>query len=646
MKNKNKFLLIFLIIFYFTQKLSFSNEILIDSQEINLFENGNTVVALNGSALSKEDLIQVYADRIEYKKIDNTLKAYNALTILRERNTEIRSNEIFFNKETSVFKASGKIKLINKTKNIEIESDEILYNIKDQTIISNSKTKILLLKDNSIESDFLSYEIDKEILKLKNIKIRDEQDNVTFLDIGFYNLKSNNLLGKDIKIKLDNKNFNEENEPRLKGKSIYKDEDFTIINKSTFTTCKTRNEKCPPWHFTAEKIIHDKKKKVMKYEDFWLNIYDKPILYFPKFFHPDPTVKRQSGFLIPRFQSSSAQGTSFNLPYFHVISDNKDLTFTPRIYAEKKLLIQNEYRQANRESDFIADFSFLNEENSSTNSHIFSKFNKNLSFYNFDETNLEINLQSTNNDTYLKRYKLETPLINSETSLQSGVKINSKREDLKIDIDLRIYEDLNKDKSDRYEYVYPNYRLTKNYDISDNLPADLYLTSSGYSKTTNTNVHERLIINDLILSTNEKIYDKGILNNSSFYLKNINSDSKNSSRLKEKTNTQIFTLFKNDTSFPLLKETTNFSQLLNPKLTFMYSPTNSGNNRDDDKRLSIQNIFNHNRIGNNTSFENGSSFTYGFDYEINDKSGTEIFSSKVANVFRLKKMKNYQKIII
>ena len=73
----------------------------------------------------------------------------------------------------------------------------------------------------------------------------------------------------------------------------------------------------------------------MKYEDFWLNIYDKPILYFPKFFHPDPTVKRQSCFLIPRFQSSSAQGTSFNLPYFHVISDNKDLTFTPRIYAEK-----------------------------------------------------------------------------------------------------------------------------------------------------------------------------------------------------------------------------------------------------------------------------------------------------------------------
>ena len=31
-------------------------------------------------------------------------------------------------------------------------------------------------------------------------------------------------------------------------------------------------------------------------------IYDVPILYFPKLSHPDPTVKRRSGFLTPYFQ--------------------------------------------------------------------------------------------------------------------------------------------------------------------------------------------------------------------------------------------------------------------------------------------------------------------------------------------------------
>ena len=30
-----------------------------------------------------------------------------------------------------------------------------------------------------------------------------------------------------------------------------------------------------------------------------MKLYDKPVIYFPKFYHPDPTVKRASGFLTP-----------------------------------------------------------------------------------------------------------------------------------------------------------------------------------------------------------------------------------------------------------------------------------------------------------------------------------------------------------
>ena len=45
-------------------------------------------------------------------------------------------------------------------------------------------------------------------------------------------------------------------------------------------------------------------KKSITYEDVWLQIYDVPVVYFPKFFHPDPTVKRQSGFLMPTFKNS------------------------------------------------------------------------------------------------------------------------------------------------------------------------------------------------------------------------------------------------------------------------------------------------------------------------------------------------------
>ena len=637
MKNKLKILIVSSIILIIFQKISFSKEILINSQEINIYDNGNVIVAINGTASSAEDFIRIFADRIEYKKKENIISSFNSLAILDNKNTEIRSNKIVFNKKESLLEAYGSVKLENKEKNIFIESDEIIYDLKKQLILSKSKSKIKFFNDNLLKSDFISYNLLSEILKLENLILIDEIGNETNLENAYLNLKTKNLLGKDVVINLNNQNFNKENNPRLKGKSIIKDDNLTVINKSVFTTCKIRKDKCPPWHFTAEKIIHNKDKKIMQYENFWLNIYDKPIIYFPKFFHPDPSVKRQSGFLIPKFQSSTAQGTSFNLPYFKVISDNKDLTITPRIYAEKKLLIQNEYRQANKDSDFISDFSILKDDNKDSNTHIFANLKKNLFNSTFDETNLDIQVQSVNNDTYLKKYKLDSPLINNETTLQSGIKLNAQKEDLKFEVDFRVYEDLNKADTDRYEYIYPNYRLTKKFNISDHLPGELNFITSGYSKTTKTNVHEKMMINDLVLELKEKISKNGVLNNSSFFLKNINTDAKNSSSLKEEFDTQAYTLLKNDTSFPLLKETDDFSHLLNPKLTFMFSPTNSKNYRNDDKRLSIQNIYNQNRIGSDTSFESGTSFTYGLDYEINDNQGNEIFTSKIANVFRLEK---------
>ena len=60
--------------------------------------------------------------------------------------------------------------------------------------------------------------------------------------------------------------------------------------------------------------------------------------YFPRFFHPDPTVKRQSGFLAPFFTNSSTLGTGSGIPYYWAIGNNKDLTFTPKMYAKENVL--------------------------------------------------------------------------------------------------------------------------------------------------------------------------------------------------------------------------------------------------------------------------------------------------------------------
>ena len=94
-------------------------------------------------------------------------------------------------------------------------------------------------------------------------------------------------------------------------------------------------------------------------------------MYFPKFFHPDPTVKRKSGFLVPTIKNSPNSDSYLNLPYFAAISQNKDITFTPRFYTDDKILLQSEYRQENKTSSLISDISLLKEKDQSSKTHFF-----------------------------------------------------------------------------------------------------------------------------------------------------------------------------------------------------------------------------------------------------------------------------------
>ena len=62
---------------------------------------------------------------------------------------------------------------------------------------------------------------------------------------------------------------------------------------------------------------------------------------FHIFFHPDPTVNRQSGFLFPRFMNNSNLGFSTQIPYYVAIDVDKDLTISPRVYTNNNLFVTN-----------------------------------------------------------------------------------------------------------------------------------------------------------------------------------------------------------------------------------------------------------------------------------------------------------------
>ena len=213
---------------------------------------------------------------------------------------------------------------------------------------------------NSILLDMFNYSTKNKILRSKGyIEMTDKYENKYFFDDIFIDVKKKRIAGSNLKLKFKKDTFGDiENDPRLAANSAVITENKSYIEGGVFTTCKKRGDKCPPWKLVAEKIIHDKEKQTIYYENAKLYLYGYPVLYTPRFFHPDPTVKRQSGFLTPRVTNSTLLGNGLNLPYYFALAENKDATLNPKIYVDENPVIQTEYRHLTKNSYSILDASF------------------------------------------------------------------------------------------------------------------------------------------------------------------------------------------------------------------------------------------------------------------------------------------------
>ena len=412
------------------------------------------------------------------------------------------------------------------------------------------------------------------------------------------------------------------------------DDDSTEITKGIFTTCKRRDE-CLPWQFSAKKIKHDKKEKQIFYDDALLRVYDFPVAYFPKFFHPDPSVKRKTGFLIPSIKSSSNSDNFLNIPFFYAIADNKDATFSPRLYPDEKILFQTEYRQKNYKTNHIADFSFFSEKDKNSKSHFFYDYNKDLNVKNFDTSEINLKLQTTSNDTYLKSDKLESELIDDSNIMENSLTFDLYSNDLSINLSSTVYENLNEKNNDKYEYILPRLSLVKNFGNFGDLSGNFLLESDTLIRQYNTNIQEKRNINNFIFDSGSKINKFGFLNSHEFLIRNTNSENRNSS-YKNKKNFYLSGVYQYNSSLPLIKENKNYQKIFKPKLSFKAAPNHTKDDRKSERKLNTTNIYSLDRATDDTSIEGGLSAAYGFDYSILDKFKTkEIFTLKLANNFRL-----------
>ncbi|MDB3988022.1 organic solvent tolerance protein [Candidatus Pelagibacter sp.] len=588
------------------------------------FNSNNVLFLKNKMQLSSSDYSTIQDDSQTVYELEK-FKYFINDKVLKGKNVDVMttSNSGWYSIDDDVFytfdqieKVNGFNRAISTQSSVEWVEEAENYNFKD--IITSFKDKKFSASDTKI--NFRSNIFDSERKK--------------FIDLE--NAKVNELF----------KDYYEENNPRLYGVSSSGNESETIIKKGIFTSCK-KNDSCPAWSFKSKKVTHDKINRQIKYKHAVLNIYDVPVFYFPKFFHPDPTVVRQSGLLRPELKSSDVLGASLYLPYFHVISHNKDLTFSSTLFDKDIYMFQNEYRQKNENSNITANFGYTDGYKSSLEgskknslSHLFVKYNSNLNLNNFLTGELDIFFEKTSNDTYLRVFDkyVRSIIPEDQSTLKSGFEINLDREEYNFSTGITAYETLSGLESDRYQYILPYYNFSKDLK-TNNLYGDFSFSSSGSNNIRDTNILTSTLSNSLNYISKDYFSDIGFKNDFGVYFNNTNVIGKNDPTYRSTLQSELMNIIELNSSFPLIKkESDMLFNTITPKISFRMNPTNMKNFSDKSRTINVQNIFNINRLGLNNYFESGRSVTLGLDYKKENLQNLEdlekFFEFKLATVFR------------
>ncbi len=232
----------------------------------------------------------------------------------------------------------GPIQKIDRSKPLYLQGDELIYDTKGNRVRARGNVEIFY-NNYVLKADEVQYDQGASTLTaIGNVELKEPNGNIIraerytltddFRD-GF--IQSLSVVGKD--------------DIRIVGdRATRRDGNITEFEKAKFTPCKNDPGKPPLWCISAARIVHDQANATVTYHDGFFEMFGVPILYLPYFQHPDPSVKRKSGFLLPDYGTSTNLGFMVEVPYFYNLAPNYDITFHPMYTAKQGVLWQADWR--------------------------------------------------------------------------------------------------------------------------------------------------------------------------------------------------------------------------------------------------------------------------------------------------------------
>ncbi|HML42958.1 MAG TPA: LPS assembly protein LptD, partial [Hyphomicrobium zavarzinii] len=293
-----------------------------------------------------------------------TLAAAAALLASHPASAQKKSNsfqdEVTSSSKTSAFGKSGDVfgkpQKMDKTLPLYLQGDELIYDTKGNRVIARGNVEIYYNK-NVLTADQVIYDQGANTLTASgNVELKDANGNIIRAD--------NYTLTDDFRdgfvqslsvVTSDESRITAERGERREG-------NVTEFAEATFTACKSEGNVPPLWCIGAKRIVHDQANATISYQDAEVKFYGITVGYLPYFEHPDPSVKRKSGFLAPSYGNSNDLGVFVEIPYYFALSPNYDFTFHPRYMTEQGVLWQGDWRQKLSNGEYSINLAAIDQD--------------------------------------------------------------------------------------------------------------------------------------------------------------------------------------------------------------------------------------------------------------------------------------------
>ena len=176
---------------------------------------------------------------------------------------------------------------------------------------------------------------------------------------------------------------------------------WNVMSRAVFSPCLVCPEDPTPlWRIRADRIVH--------YEDATFDVLGVPVAWTPYFRHPDPTLERASGLLPPEYLQNSNFGYALKVPYYWVIDEQTDATFTPYVTTDDGLIVEGEFRRAFRRGSLALQGSITQQDydgSEEVRGHLFGEGLYRLAEVEGGGIEAGFSLEQASDDGYLRRYE-------------------------------------------------------------------------------------------------------------------------------------------------------------------------------------------------------------------------------------------------